>query len=295
MESYQLWFESLPPNKAALIFGCLSALIAAVVTLLTGWLRDFLSKSWSDKRESKKSAAEVFRRYADPLVKSTSSLYWRLDEMTSRNGRSSFLVAKEPRSTFDEYKLKSTYYRLATVLGWLSILRRELSFFRTYDQRRIGDIDIAISNFEKSLADGHEVEMRRLHGLQQLWNIPRIDDADKEEAVAIAVDDINLLRLHEKSQISVQSLDNASQIALCSEISNIITCKFNKAKIQAGILKETHERSIAQIDIKEAWLYRDWQTAIGDMMIRKADSDIRIFEIVGYGEFEEMLLNPSSL
>ncbi|MHC4518695.1 MAG: hypothetical protein ACYTAS_08920, partial [Planctomycetota bacterium] len=45
-----------------------------------------------------------------------------------------------------------------------------------------------------------------------------------------------------------------------------------------------------QISIRESWLYRDWQAGIGDLMIAKTSSGQRNFEVVGYKDFESMVL-----
>ena len=293
MRNFLLWVSGLQAHQAALIGACFAALIGAISTVLSGLLRDFLAKSWSDKRDHQKSAEEVFRSYAEPLASAMTGLYWRLNEMVSGDGRASFLTAKEPRNDFDQYKLRSTYFRLAAVLGWLRALRRELSFLRTYGQKRIGKLDAALDAFEKSLADGHEVEIQRLHGLQELWGIPKIKDARTEERAAIAVEDRIDRALHGEIATLAAGLESATQLKLCRELADLIAKESDSKEIQAAVLKETQARSVCQIDIRQAWLYRDWQTAIGDMVIRETKAANRNFEVIGYGEFEEMLLGPT--
>lgn len=42
----------------------------------------------------------------------------------------------------------------------------------------------------------------------------------------------------------------------------------------------------------EAWIFRDWQSAFGDMMIKKVTNDTnRKFEIIGYKEFEQIFFS----
>jgi hypothetical protein len=45
--------------------------------------------------------------------------------------------------------------------------------------------------------------------------------------------------------------------------------------------------------MREAWVYRDWQSAIGDMMLRTLADQSRKFEVVGYGEFEQICRDGS--
>jgi hypothetical protein len=42
--------------------------------------------------------------------------------------------------------------------------------------------------------------------------------------------------------------------------------------------------------IKEAYIYRDWQAAIGDLMIRQDKDRTRHFAVHGFGTFEDMIL-----
>ena len=44
------------------------------------------------------------------------------------------------------------------------------------------------------------------------------------------------------------------------------------------------------LGIKEAYIYRDWQAAIGDMMIIETKSTPRRFDVIGFGEFEDRYL-----
>ncbi|AOZ11135.1 hypothetical protein BKK80_34840 (plasmid) [Cupriavidus malaysiensis] len=143
------------------------------------------------------------------------------------------------------------------------------------------------------MADGHEVEVLRLRGLQELWGIPLINDARAEERSAVAVEDRIERALHGKVATRAADLESAAQLELCRELADLIAEKSGCKTIQTVVLKETQARSICQIDIRQAWLYRDWQTAIGDMMIRETKASNRNFEVIGYGDFEEMLLAPT--
>lgn len=154
---------------------------------------------------------------------------------------------------------------------------------------------MALDAFEKSLADGHEVEVQRLRGLQELWGIPGINDARAEERAAVAVEDCIDRALHGKVATLAANLENTAQLELCRELANLIAEKSDCKTIQTAVLKETQARSVCQIDIRQAWLYRDWQAAIGDMMIRETKASNRNFEVIGYGDFEEMLLGPTKM
>ncbi|MCK9276436.1 MAG: hypothetical protein M0P57_15260 [Syntrophales bacterium] len=117
------WFSDLSVTVQA-------ALIGALASIVVGLIRDFVLKRLSERREALKSVEDVYRRYAEPLGAAMTSLMWRLREIFSKDGRASYLAGQGPKTTFEDYKIQSTYYRLAAVLGWLRALRRELSFFR---------------------------------------------------------------------------------------------------------------------------------------------------------------------
>lgn len=293
MNSLMSWINGLQAHQAALLGAIIAAIVGAIASILTGLARDFAAKAWFDRRDAQKSADGVFRRYAEPLASAMTSLYWRLKEILGHDGRASFLTSLEPRTEFDQYKLRSTYYRLGAALGWLRALRRELSFLRSYGEQRLNAIDTALTVFEKSLADGHHVELQRLRGLMTLWGLQPIPDDHAELRVAVAVEQCVKHALQVAPVAAATELDCEAQAELCFDVAGIITSMANFPDVPIVILDETRSRAVRQIAIREAWLYRDWQAAIGDTLIRETKIGNRNFEVIGYGEFEDMLLGPS--
>lgn len=289
-EQVQQWFSNLPVASQAALIG---AAAGALATIATGILRDFIAKWWTDRREAKRSADEAYRRYAEPLASAVTSLMWRLRETFGRDGRASYLAAREPRTVFEDYKLRSTYYRLAAVLGWVRALRRELSFLRLNGEARLTTIEEAIVKFEASLADGHHVELQRLDGLLQIWGLPPIVDKELRLRLAVDVENCAKRALQRAPVTSAIDLGADPQSELCREVSGVISSRANLAQISPQVLAETSSRAIRQIAIREAWLYRDWHAAIGDLMIREVSIGNRRFEVIGFGEFETMVLGPS--
>lgn len=280
------WFSDLPITVQA-------ALIGAVASIVVGILRDFVSKWWSEKRASQKSAEDVYRLYAEPLGSAATSLMWRLREIFSEDGRASYLTEHGPRTAFEDYKLRSTYYRLAAVLGWVRALRRELSFFRLEGVGRLTEIEEAIGSFESALADGHHVELQRLNGLLRIWEIPSISDKKTRLRVAVDVESCAKRAIRNARVASATDIPPESQLMLCKEIAELVCSRASLATVTSEVLQETRSRAIRQIAIREAWLYRDWQAAIGDLMISEAKVGNRRFEVLGFGDFESMLLAPT--
>lgn len=132
------------------------------------------------------------------------------------------LLAKEPRTDFEDYKLRSTYYRLAILLGWLRALRRELSFLRLAGKHRIDIIEDAIDNLERSLADGHHVELQRLSGLLLIWTLPAV--ADEQLRLRLAVDLENCVKsaLQSAPVTSPLELSSGKQSTLCKDAATLI-------------------------------------------------------------------------
>lgn len=294
MDSAIPWFLALPPaSQAALIAAIVGGLAGAAATLLAGVLRDIAAKWWTDRRGDRRSADEVYRRYAEPLAAAATSLMWRLNEMFGKDGRSSFLTAREPRTDFEDYKLRSTYYRLAALLGWLRALRRELSFLRLAGKHRIDIIEDAIDNLERSLADGHHVELQRLKGLLHIWALPSV--AEERLRLRLAVDLENCVKraLQTEPVASALELSPAGQSALCTEAAALICMSAKFAPISADVLAETRSRAIRQVAIREAWLYRDWQAAVGDLVLRESTAGNRRFDVIGFGDFESLMLEPT--
>jgi hypothetical protein len=294
VDAFSQWFLQLPAaSQAALTGAIVGGLAGAVGTLVSGVLRDFIAKWWVDSKECNKSADEIYRRYAEPLAAAATSLMWRLEEMFGQDGRSTFLISKEPRTQFEDYKLRSTYYRLAVLLGWLRALRRELSFLRLAGKHRIEIIEEAIENLEKSLADGHHVELQRLNGLVKIWQLPSV--LDEKLSLRIAVDLENCVKkaLQNAPVSSALDLPFESQYALCEESAKLICQAAGYQLIPADSLTEHLERAVKQIAIGEAWLYRDWQTSVGDFVLRESTAGGRHFDVIGFGEFETILLSPT--
>jgi hypothetical protein len=218
---------------------------------------------------------------------------WRLDEMLGKDGRTSFLLGNAPRTDFGEYKLRSTYYRLAALLGWLRALRRELSFLRFAGKHRITIIDDAIDRLEQTLADGYQVELQRLQGLLQIWGLPAIADDKVRLRLAVDLENCKDNALLSECVASPNDLSESKQIALASDSATLICTSGKFAPVPYNVIVETRHRTIRQIAIREAWLYRDWQTAIGDLVLRESTIGDRSFDVIGFGEFESMILNPT--
>ena len=265
----------------------IGALIAATVALLTILLKDYLIPILTERRTAKGRRKETFRRYASPIIIASKSLLFRIKEVFRRGN---FLLANAPKNDFNEYKFISTLYRLCALIGWIQASKIELSFIEVEKNEDFKKIELALEQFEKSLADGHHVEQSVLEQICVLCNIS-LDKVslDKKKKIAIEIENkINESCCRESVSIT-EDLSDEQKSSLVSEVCNLICLNINCALIPSQVLKEKVQTIAKEMSRVEAFLYRDWQSAIGDLMLKKADKDSnRKFEVIGYKDFETL-------
>ncbi|HHL2559252.1 TPA: hypothetical protein ACQ31I_001110 [Yersinia enterocolitica] len=50
MNTLASWIDGLPAHQAALLGAVIAAIVGAIANILTGIIRDFAAKAWSDKK-----------------------------------------------------------------------------------------------------------------------------------------------------------------------------------------------------------------------------------------------------
>jgi len=240
----------------------------------------------------RQTGKDVYRLYAEPLAAASVSLFWRLDEVLAGHGRAAFLLVDKNTTEFEDYKLRSTYYRMAALLAWIRALRRELTFFKSGSTGRLQAVEDALRRFEAALADGHHVELQRLNALAQLWRMPRIDDQTAWTRLAVDLERCYKRSLRTAGVPTADALPPDARQQLCQQVGSLISAACKTAGLSQEILSETEAQAVRAIEIREAWIYRDWQTAIGDLLVRPQAGAPRRFDVAGFGEFEQMVLAP---
>lgn len=241
----------------------------------------------AERREMERRRHDVVRVYADPLYRAVSSMKYRLLEILNRPERAAYLLPEAPETEFNAYKQISTLYRLSAVLGWIRAFRRDRSYLDPADTTPENSIDEAIGELEGALADGPHVENQRLDELIRIWASPenvREEDV-KKDGLSVAVD--NILRRHiaETEVTTALELSGDEKKALCLEVAECISDRLS-IDIPSELVSAEVERASVYLGIKEAWIYRDWQSAIGDYVIQDVENASRRFDVIGYGEFE---------
>ncbi|WPZ34524.1 hypothetical protein T8K17_25285 [Thalassobaculum sp. OXR-137] len=233
---------------------------------------------------------DLVKLYADPLRESVISLRNRLSEITN-TAQGRYLRADAPPSPFTEYKRISTIYRLAVVLGWVQAFRRERSYLDPATTASADEAGKVIGGIEVALADGQHVEQQRLEELASLWKVAPhlLSDSACTASLATEIDAARREFLREKDRLSPSDLEPADQFGLALRCANLIG-NITKSDIPEGLVRATTEEATVYLGIKEAYIYRDWQCAIGDMMISTSGIGGRRFDVMGYRDFEERYL-----
>jgi len=279
------WFLTLQPEIQG-------ALIGAVVSLTILFLKDFVLKLWQERKQSEKTALDIYKKYTDPLALASSDLLWRLREIFYDKASGSYLSAQEPLTRYEGYKQRSTLYRLGALLGWVRAYRRELSFL-TFDNNRkpLQSLQESIYAFEGALADGTHIELQRLEGLCKVWDIEIPSDSKQKSLTGLELDYF-IKRFLRKNAVNIAiELSEKQQIELCSECCKLICQNFSIKSLSSDLIVECRVRAIQQIAVREAWLFRDWQAGIGDLMLHNINGGERRFEVVGYKDFEQIFLD----
>lgn len=280
------WFTSLDK----LVQG---ALIGAAATLTGIIIKDLIIAAWASRRDRRSASTAVYRRYADPLSASLESLLWRLREVVEDPLRAAFLRRDAPGNPYNDYKRSSTLYRVSSVLGWLRAIRREQAYLRAIDRRRAREVEHAIGLFEGALADGTAVEVARLRGLCNIWSLDLPGDKAEQSRLGIVLE-------HEMDRVQgewkLESLRDASseqRLSLATSLCHLLCRELKAQALSEARLREAIERAHAVVCFREAWIFRDWQAAIGDLMLESVTGGVRRFDVVGFRRFEQMLVDGS--
>lgn len=140
------------------------------------------------------------------------------------------------------------------------------------------------------MADGVHIEQSVLYNLARHWNLSVINLSQKEkEKLGASIErTIDEFCFKENVEIPIELSEEARK-DLAGAVCDLICVTIKCPKIDKEIINETVKTTIREMSRIEAWIYRDWQSALGDMMIKKASNDTdRKYEVIGYKEFERL-------
>lgn len=275
----------------------IAAIITSVLTIIGIVLKDFGFKWFEERRKNNKEESQIYERYSHPLAAAAISLQNRLHEILYQKHRPVYLLgcglpkSSNQGSEYRLYKKLSTVFRLAVMLGWIRACRREFSYLRIAEQKAVKNIYEAIDDFENALADGNHLEQQIIQRLYDLWhlgdtredsNIPELD------SLAIQVDNLICDCLEKGQAEDLSQLNEALKRELSKSVADCLCSHLHTNGISDSALERSWPDAFAIIAIRQSWIYRDWQSAIGDIMLLKSESGSRMFEVIGYGDFEKL-------
>jgi hypothetical protein len=241
----------------------LTALVTAIGTATNIVLKDRLDRraAASTARELQR---ELYRKYADPLTTAAESLYWRLREIFE-SGRSGYLGPGGGLTSFERYKVSSTLYRIAALLGWKAALTRELTLCNAQPDRSVGPMRQALDKLESALAQGSHIERDKAIRLTELWGVEGIEADAAGQDIDVVVDRCR----HQNGVASVADLDGEQRNLLLLDVADALIIRIEHQAVPTETISSTSHEAIAALSIKQAWIYRDWQDAIGEWMLRE--------------------------
>ncbi|MFC4466823.1 hypothetical protein ACFPH6_20205 [Streptomyces xiangluensis] len=92
--------------------------------------------------------------------------------------------------------------------------------------------------------------------------------------------------LHEHEAASVEHLTPDQQKELTRSLSDGLVESLDCDQVTHEKIEQNLDSAVASLAVREAYVYRDWQSAIGDLMLREARAGQRQFEAVGFRLFE---------
>ena len=268
----------------------MSALLGTFLGLVSAVVTSFIIPYVQKRMEKVEQKRGIYEKYAQPLAADAVNLLWRLDEILFVQ-RGQYLLEDAPSTPFNQYKLISTCYRIAAILGWIRAIRLEQSYLFYGDQAAVEALRNAVIDFESALADSPHVEMRVLNKLADLWKIDLPNDIDTSARIAAqgAADIQHLMAKYSLTRHhELASIDDARALEAVRQIAGSIARMLRRPPIPDSLLAETCRSALTTIGVRQAWIYRDWQQAIGDLMIREISGALRRFDIIGYGGFETL-------
>jgi len=159
---------------------------------------------------------------------------------------------------------------------------------------RGGGVHRAIDDFENALADGSWVERERLLRLCELWRLCKAADLANlpaAEALATRIDNLISEQLESAQLEDLSLFSEQARRELSRQVADCISTHLKTNAVQPESFEHTWPDAFAILAMREAWIYRDWQSAIGDMMTRPIESEARKYEVIGYSDFEQLELS----
>jgi len=247
---------------------------------------------WAKTRRARKqSDAEIYRQYLGPLAEACGKLVWRNKEIFLDQRHAFLNTATLPRD-YNEYKRKSTLYRIASLIGWTRGMDIELSSSAAHNPGYTPPIAKQIRAFQDALAEGPSVERDRLLQVCTLWGL---DLTGKDEAslsrlaARFEVKSHSLFGAEGANLRDAVTLDRDKKRRAIRALADFIAGDLGLPALDDAVIDAALDEAAASLVYREALIYREWQDAIGDAMIDRDRDSPRRFRIIGYAEFSTLI------
>lgn len=271
-------------------------LLGATTGLLSAVVTSFIIPFVQRRQEKAERRRSIYERYAQPLAADAVNLLWRLDEILVKQ-RGQYLDEGAPATPFNQYKLTSTCFRIGAVLGWIRAIRREQSYLLYGEDTSVDALRAAVIAFESALADGPHVEVHVLEQVAELWSIvlpPSVDHRARLAAQVVADMQYGLSAHGLTHYRELPGLADPQKLVISRRIADSLTVRLGLEPVPEDTLLKSCSEAMAVAAVNQAWMYRDWQQAIGDLMIQESDGGLRRYDVVGYGAFETLFAEPDN-
>lgn len=259
----------------------ISSTIAAVVALSVFWLTRLF-----EARKKTEEKYDAVKKYANPIIHSSEQLAWRLHEILSFNG--AYLLPNAPQNGFFKYKFESTVYRLCALLGWIQAAKKEQSYIQGIKTKHHTRVQNAINEFHKRLADGSHLEVSIIDELAKLYKLNLGSLTPNERSLlGVQMETIIFRYIPDAVKKNVSLLQRDQQTLMLREIMDCVCSKSKLTKVKTQVIEENLSTAINEVSREYCWIYRDWQSAIGDEMIQPIQGANRRFDVIGFSTFQE--------
>jgi hypothetical protein len=142
-----------------------AAIVTTAGTLAGHLLKEVLLARSFESWKRKQAAAEIERKYRDPIILAALELASRLAEII-REHPTDFLdrsvlsvlvnrtLGSHRDTHFKRYKCQSSMYRIAAFLAWVELHRQELVFLESEHRRAGGRLQYLLDAIRQDFADG---------------------------------------------------------------------------------------------------------------------------------------------
>lgn len=146
-------------------------------------------------------------------------------------------------------------------------------------------VEEAIGALEHALAEGKLVEARRTEKLAELWGIALPGDPDSASEAAVEMEEAVKTRHGLDELWRVAGMSDEEKLQVCATAACVLARSSGQKEIPQETLEAELSDAVGILAVREAWIFRDQQGAIGDVMLEEISPGRivdRRFDVKGY-------------